>query len=192
MVNNPSQPFPYLQTPRLDLRRITRKDRQAILQLFGDEAVVRYMDIAPLATLGEAQEIVDWAHNLFEQSQGLRWGIVRRGASVLIGTCGYHNWDHRSRRAEVGYDLVPVWWGQGLMHEALNAALAYGFEEMALNRVQAMVHPDNARSIHLLQRLGFTLEGVLREWRLHRGQFWDEICFSLLRREWLTRPEGGA
>jgi ribosomal-protein-alanine N-acetyltransferase len=187
MTRNPSQPFPYLETSRLELREITPSYAAAILQLFGDEAVVRYMDIAALATLDEAQEIIDWAGTLFAHGRGVRWGIVRKGDSTLIGTCGYHNWDHSSRRAEVGYDLAPAQWGKGLMHEALEAVLTYGFEKMGLNRVQAMVHPENARSIHLLQRLGFTREGVLREWRFYKGQFWDETCFSLLRHEWATR-----
>jgi ribosomal-protein-alanine N-acetyltransferase len=73
------------------------------------------------------------------------------------------------------------------MREALDAVLTYGFGKMGLNRVQAMVHPDNARSIHLLGRLGFTCEGVLRDWRFYKGRFWDEACFSLLRHEWATR-----
>ena len=192
MTGYASQSFPTLETPRLELRQITSSDAHAILQLFGDEAVVRYMDIAPLATLGEAQEIVDWADTLFAHGRGIRWGIVRKGEATFIGTCGYHNWDHTSRRAEVGYDLAPARWGKGLMREALDAILPYGFEKMGLNRVQAMVHPDNARSIHLLQRLGFTQEGVLRDWRFYKGQFWDEACFSLLRREWATRPGSGA
>ena len=108
MTRNPSQPFPYLETSRLELREITPSYAAAILQLFGDEAVVRYMDIAALATLDEAQEIIDWAGNLFAHGRGVRWGIVRKGDSTLIGTCGYHNWDHSSRRAEVGYDLAPA------------------------------------------------------------------------------------
>ena len=73
----------------------------------------------------------------------------------MIGTCGFHCWDEDSRRAEIGYDLAHAFWGQGLMREAVEAALAFGFGPMGLATIYAGVEPPNVRSIGLLERLGF-------------------------------------
>jgi ribosomal-protein-alanine N-acetyltransferase len=69
------------------------------------------------------------------------------------------------------------------MREALTAVLRHGFQVMELHRIQAMVDPRNNRSQRLLERLGFAREGVLREWRFYKGQFWDEICYALLEQD---------
>jgi ribosomal-protein-alanine N-acetyltransferase len=73
------------------------------------------------------------------------------------------------------------------MTEALSAVLGYGFGAMGLNRVEACTDPRNTASIHLLDKIGFHLDGVLRENTLFRGRFLDDLCFSLLAREWESR-----
>ena len=70
------------------------------------------------------------------------------------------------------------------MSEALGAAIPMGFKEMGLNRIQAMINPDNARSKKLAGRMGFKEEGVMRDKYLFRGKYYDHCCFSLLKREW--------
>ncbi|MFX1487174.1 MAG: GNAT family N-acetyltransferase, partial [Promethearchaeota archaeon] len=122
--------------------------------------------------------------NPFKEGTGIRWGIVRKGSSGLIGTCGYYDWSKTSRRAEIGYDLDPAYWGQGIMTEALMAVIEYGFQEMGLNRIQAIIDSKNKRSINLVQRLDFKKEGVLRQRSYFRERFLDDVCFSILRKEW--------
>ena len=102
----------------------------------------------------------------------------------LMGTCGYYDWNKTVRRAEIGYDLNPTYWGRGIMTEALHAVLKHGFEEMDLNRIQAIIDSKNTRSMKLVKRLGFKKEGVLRQRSFFNGEFRDDVCFSLLKREW--------
>ena len=70
------------------------------------------------------------------------------------------------------------------MTETLRAVFEYGFEKMDLNRIQAIIDSKNAKSMKLIDRLGFQKEGVLRQNNYFNGQFRDEVCFSLLREEW--------
>jgi len=176
--------FPRLETERLILRHITSQDAKAIFRLFSNQKVARYLDFPALKTMGEARNVVDWCDEIWREGTGMRWGITRQGNETLIGTCGFHNWAPHDSRADIGYDLLPEYWGQGLMREAVSRMIRYGIDELSLHRLQAMVHPENVRSRGLLERLGFTQEGTLREWRAYRGQFWDEICYSLLEQEW--------
>lgn len=180
---NPRAEFPRLETERLTLRRITGDDTEAIFHLFSDRKVVRYLDFPALKQPREAKTIVAWCDEIWREGSGLRWGILRKGGEQIIGTCGFHNWVQRDFRADIGYDLAPRYWGTGLMRETLTEVIKYGFEEMRLHRVQAMVDPRNERSQRLLERLGFTREGTLHEWRFYKGSFWTEICYSLLRHE---------
>ncbi len=176
-------PFPRLETERLILRRITPDDTDEVFRLFSNRTVARYLDFPVLKRVEGAKEIVAWCQKIWEERTGLRFGLERKGDDGLVGTCGFHNWAHRDFRADIGYDLLPTCWGRGLMREALTRVIHYGVEEMALHRIQAMVNPANERSQRLLERLGFTREGTLREWRFYRGEFWDEVCYSLLEQD---------
>ncbi len=109
---------------------------------------------------------------------------MRKSDTAPIGTCGYHFWDIKNNICEIGYDLSPEFWAKGYMTEALNKAITMGFEKMGLNRIEAVVSPNNTRSINLAIRIGFTKEGVTRDKYYSRGKYYDGICFSLLRREW--------
>jgi RimJ/RimL family protein N-acetyltransferase len=72
-----------------------------------------------------------------------------------------------------------------LMLEALQALIRYGFEEMDLNRIEATTHTENQRSQHVLRKLGFQKECLLREYYCCDGSYNDQIQYSLLKREWL-------
>ena len=180
------QHFPFLETDRLLLRRLRDDDDDLdfVFQHFSNPQVTQYLlDEPPLTEYSEAQEIVQF----YDDPEGKtynRWGIVRKMDDQLMGTCGYHKWDKRYFRAEIGYDLSPEYWGQGYMREVLKAVLEHGFEQMALHRIEAFVYPENVRSLRLLQKLGFETEGVLRDYFCLNGQFYDHCLLALLHQDW--------
>ena len=111
----------------------------------------------------------------------------------LIGSAGFYDWDGEVRSAEFGYDLRPEYWGRGLMAEALTAILDFAFGRLGLNRAQVLLMPRNRRSRRLVERLGFTEEGTLREHDFdERGELCDDVVFSLLAREWSERRTSSA
>jgi ribosomal-protein-alanine N-acetyltransferase len=179
-----SPEFPVIETERLVLRPLAPTDLEFVFRHFSDPEVTRYMlDEEPLSDIRQAQELIDF----YAQPDGKnynRWGIARKENGALIGTCGFHKWNRRSARAEIGYDLTPAFWGQGVMTEAVSAMLWNGFGRMGLNRVEAIVYPENIASVRLLTHLGFSREGVMREYYRLGGRFYDHALFSLLRREW--------
>ena len=179
-----SRHFPQLETDRLILREMTLGDVEFYFRHSNNEKVVEGSCFPGPKTLEAAKEELElYCIRPFKDDKGIRWGIVRKGNEELIGTCGYYYWNKTSRRADIGYDLDPAHWGEGIMTEALSAALRYGFEEMGLNRVQAVIDSENVKSIKLVERLGFKKEGVLRQNSYFRGRFRDEVCFSILKEE---------
>jgi ribosomal-protein-alanine N-acetyltransferase len=115
---------------------------------------------------------------------GTRWGLQVKGQSKLIGTCGLFGWNRNWRKCTLGYELHPQARGVGHMNEALLAVLPWGFAQMALNRVEAQVHPSNAASLRSVERLGFKREGLLRQVGYWSGRYHDMCQYSLLRQEW--------
>jgi [ribosomal protein S5]-alanine N-acetyltransferase len=102
----------------------------------------------------------------------------------LIGKCGYNEWRKSHRRGDISYIIERRQWGKGLVSEALRAVLAYGFNQMDLHSVEAGVTPGNDASTRMLQKLGFHLEGHLKESFLVEDVFVDSLIYSLLRKEW--------
>jgi ribosomal-protein-alanine N-acetyltransferase len=152
--------FPRLRTPRVELRLLTLADEAVVFRHFSDPDVTRYMDIDPCPDVAAAREIITF----HLEDSGCRWGLFCRASGILIGTCGYHGWvPTRPAKAEIGFDLAKAYWGMGLMREVLPPVLAFGFEGMGLERIEATVEPENARCIALLEGLGFDVERDLRE-----------------------------
>ena len=182
--------LPTISSDRLALRFISDDDVDAMFEVFSDPEVMRYWSMPPLADRDGAVALVNEIHDSFERQVMLKWGVARRADNLLIGTTTLYNLDFTNRRAELGYALARKHWGQGYMHEALQALLSYAFETLDLRRLEADVDPRNEASIKSLERLGFQREGFLRErWEVG-GEIQDALFYGLLRPEWKRNCAG--
>jgi len=178
--------FPRLKTDRLVLREMTLEDVGFYYHHFNNDKVIEGSCFPGPKTLEAAKEELErYCINPFKENRGIRWGIIIKADNELVGTCGYYDWNKTVRRAEIGYDLNPTYWRRGIMTEALHVVLKHGFEEMELNMIQAIIDSMNIVSMKLVHRLGFKKEGVLRQRSFFNGEFRDDVCFSLLKKEWI-------
>jgi ribosomal-protein-alanine N-acetyltransferase len=175
--------LPVIQTGDLVLRPIEDRDTAALFRLFSDEEVTRFMDIEAFVNVSEAIQLLEFFRQSLEKEEGMRWAITMAGKDELIGTCGYHKISKTHFKAEIGYDLLPLYWGQGIMIAAINGILSYAYEELQFNRIEAFVDPANMASAKLLRRLGFEYEGFLRDAFFEKGNFVDAELYSRLRRD---------
>ena len=184
---NLAEDFPTLSTPRLQLREIVASDAPALLAIHADREAMKWFGSDPPEDLeGAARTIAGFAALRGLPSPGLRWGIVhadpRRGGE-LLGSCGVFRWNRGWRTCLTGYELARHAQGQGYMSEALRAVFDWAFHALAVERIEAQVHPANAASLALLGRLGFVREGLLREGGYWLGARHDLVQLGLLRRE---------
>lgn len=177
--------FPVLETERLYLRQLTHADANAIIGIFGHPEVLRYLDDEPVVTTEAAIALIDWMNGHFEKQEAVRWGITLKGQDAVIGTCGFHFWRKDYRRTDIGYDLQPAYWGQGYVTEATHCLVRWCFENLNLHRVQADCTAGNLGSERVLEKVGFTLEGLWRESCFEHERFVDIKQYGLLRREYL-------
>ena len=176
--------FPSLTTTRLQLRQMQPTDAEAFFALFSDEETMQFYGHEPHRSLDETRAAIEQAQARYTRREAIRWGITLKGEDHIIGSCSFHHFGTGFHRAETGYDLNRACWGRGFMTEAMSAILTYGFAELGLHRVEAIIDIANERSKSLLLKLGFTYEGNLRQRYSLRDHFEDEHYFGLLKDEW--------
>lgn len=186
----PKTAFPVLHTERLDLIEIKNEHLEDLFRLFGNYRVTQFYNIVPLIDKEEAQKLIDHFRNRFASHTAIRWGIALKGQSDIIGTLGFNNYTPQ-HRANLGYDLQPMYWNQGYISEALKPVIAYGFRELDINRIEAEVMPGNHASEKVLQKLGFLNEGLLRDWMFWNGRHYDMAMYSLLHKDYLSQEQEG-
>ena len=185
--------FPEMRTKRLVLRQPTKKDVEWYYGYFSrPEIVWGGGEPGPRNMSAARKEFKEFLVDIYQQRRGFRWIITLKGDGRPIGTLGYYKWSpSASYQAEMGYDLEKEHWGKGIMTEAMNAVIDFGFERMGLNRIEVFIMPRNKRSLKLIRRLGFEREGLLRQRYFdEHGNFADDVLFSMLRSDWikLRRP----
>jgi ribosomal-protein-alanine N-acetyltransferase len=174
--------FKNLDTKRLLLRNISPEDAEFFYQVFSNARVCEYLfDEEPIQSVDEAMKWIGIYNN--DAIYHNRWVIINKTNGLRLGTCGFHNWNYQYNRVEIGYDLLPEYWGKGYMNEALTKAIEFAFSEMKINRIAAHIYPENIRSINVVEKLGFKREGLLRDYYFSRGKYYDHFMYSLLKNE---------
>jgi len=173
--------FPTIETERLFLREISPEDVNALLRHFGNAEVVKFIGMQPIKTIDQANEWLRWMGGFFAAKEGLRWGIIRKEDNLFVGSAGLHRWNREAHFAQIGCDIAYPFWGNAYGQEAMRHIIEFGWEHMKLNRIEADVVQGNHRSDHVLQKLGFRQEGVLRQRILKGGKYYDIHVHGLLR-----------
>ncbi len=176
-------PFPILKTQRLLLRQVSTNDADAILSLRSNDEVMKYIPRPYLKTKEEALELIAMFDDKIEKGIGINWGICFLDEpEKLIGIIGHYRLKPEHYRAEVGYMIFPEYGGKGIVSEALQKVIEYGFEEMKLHSIEAILDPENIGSEKVLLKNGFVKEGHLIENEYYEGRFLDSMIYSRLNK----------
>ncbi len=181
-------PTPTLLTERLRLRPFTEEDADALFALHSNAHVLRYWDSPPWQDRSRAERFLATCRELADEGTGARVAMDRLSDGAFIGWCGLSRWNPDFRSASLGYCLDDAAWGHGYATEAARALLQWAFDTLDLNRVQAEADTRNVGSARVLEKLGFVLEGTLREDCVVNGDVSDSWVYGLLRREWQPQP----
>jgi [ribosomal protein S5]-alanine N-acetyltransferase len=175
--------FEELITPRLILRKLTAEIYNHLHENMDDSELAAFLGLASEAALQREKDKYKQGYTSFNRTL-VNFQLIEKETGKVIGDCGYHTWSPPHLRAEIGYGLhSDNYKGKGLMTEALKAVLGYGFSQMDLHRIEAMAAPYNTASLRLLQNMGFTFEGTLRQHYNVNGNMEDSVMYSLLKHE---------
>ncbi|MCA9908534.1 MAG: GNAT family N-acetyltransferase [Anaerolineae bacterium] len=177
--------FPIFTTSRLRLRQLQPSDAEAMFAIKSNLVVTHAYGRTPHNSLDDTQAWMERIHGNYERREGLVWAVTFPDKDVVIGSVLLWNFDEDYRCGELGYELDPAFWRQGIMVEAVPVVLRYVFADLDLHRIEAVTSAENVPSSSLLLKLGFTLEGTLRQRQFFAGHYADQIYFGLLKAEWL-------
>lgn len=177
-----------ITTPRLILRDFVADDWRAVLAYQSDPRYLRYN---PWTERAEADVRAFVQMFLDQQAQQPRrkfqLAITLPEDGPLIGNVGIRRKPENEWEADIGYELDPNHWGHGFATEAARAIVAFGFRELGLHRISAERRAENAASAHVLEKLGLTREGHLRENEYFKGRWRDTWLYGILEEDWRNK-----
>jgi RimJ/RimL family protein N-acetyltransferase len=178
-----------IKTKRLLLRRFTVNDAQAMYDNWAsDKLVVKYTSWDVHASPEATRELITGWISEYDKPEYYNWVIEFEG--YVIGTINIHNISDNAQRCEIGYCIGSKFWNRGIVTEAALAITKFAFEEIGVNKVCAMHDIENIGSGCVMQKIGMTREGLLRQ-HSHRkdGSFGDLAFCGILKEEWIKRNE---
>lgn len=147
-----------LLSDRLQLRRFTMDDLDALAKIRGDAGVMRFIGDGRARTREQVRAAIERSLAMWEQEGFGRWGVIDRAENRLVGWCGLSLLD-TTREIELGYGLAQSAWGRGFATEAGYASIRFGFETLHLERIVAVAFPENRGSTRVMEKLGMRFVG---------------------------------
>ncbi len=135
---------------------------------------------------GMAEEWIVGHKSAYEDGKAITFAIVVRDNDSLVGAIGLRI-DRGCNKAELGYWVGKPFWNRGYATEAAIALLAFGFDELQLNRIHAAHLARNPSSGRVMEKSGMLLEGTARKDTMKWGKYEDLVSYGLLREDWLRR-----
>ena len=149
--------IPFLQSERVYLKRLKTTDFGIIRKMNTNEMVMQY--IRKIETLEETEayfrKVLDY--NAKNEAIGLGfWACYEKNTNRLIGRCVLRHFEYDEKYREIGYSLLPQFWGKGYATEIAKCVLQYGFEKLQLPKIIGVTHQKNIGSQKVLEKIGFS------------------------------------
>lgn len=178
MKNN----FPTIQTNRLLLRQFTNDDLENVFKGLSHPDVIKHYGVS-YSTLEETKQQMKFFVVLETNKTGTWWAICSADNKIFYGGCGLNNINIQHKKGEIGYWLLPEFWGKGIIAKAATLICEYGFTHFDLHRIEAVVETGNDNSKKIMEKLGFEYEGTMKECEIKNGRYLSLHMYALLNRK---------
>jgi ribosomal-protein-alanine N-acetyltransferase len=169
--------FPEIRVSKYLLRKAKKEDAPYFFKYLTDPEVIKHTSY----DVKSVTDIENWFSDyevMFSKKQRISWIIEDTTTNTPIGDINFFDIQVNHQKGEIGYFLYKEYWGQGVMSEILSTILEYLFNTVQTHRIQAIVIEENIGSRRLLEKNGFTVEGVLKDYKNCRGKYYDFIIQS--------------
>jgi ribosomal-protein-alanine N-acetyltransferase len=170
-----------ITTPRLTLRPFRADDAPALFTILQEPNIMQYFPTPATPDMVRVERLIARQIEAWETHQRTFWAMEWQADGTLIGWCGLQ-YLPETEETEVGYLLARPWWGQGIATEAARRSVAYGFDELALEMIIGITHPENTASQHVLCKAGLKFTG--------RSRYFTMDCYRFAANR-LTRSSQG-
>ena len=176
--------LPNLETERLILRKISKKDIGDIYEYSKDPRTSKFLLWYPHYSVADTKRHVKSILKRYKKGSFYDYAIVLKNSGKMIGTCGFTRIVPLDNKAEIGYVINPEYQGQGFATEAVKRVISFGFEEIGFERIEARYILGNDSSLKLMQKVKMTHEGVIRHGVKAKGKYHDVGICSILSDEY--------
>lgn len=157
--------FPTIKTNRLLLREITDFDHENIFNGLSNPNVIQHYGVS-FDSLDAAKEQMIW----FADKKQMWWAICSLDNQTFYGAGGLNDINYKERKAEIGFWLLPKFWGKGIMKEALPLIAEYGFIQLKLSRIEGFVETENSNCKKVMSKLDFKHEMTMKDCEIKNGK----------------------
>ncbi len=177
-----------LDTRRLTLRPFVPEDAEPMFRNWAsDKEVTKFLTWPAHGSKEVSAYVVEQWYGRREDPKYYQWAIELKELHEPIGSISAVKLDERTEAATIGYCIGRRWWGQGITAEALEAVIAFFFQEVGMNCVSACHDPRNPNSGKVMKKCGMTREGTWRAGGVNNQGICDETWYSVLREEFYDR-----
>jgi ribosomal-protein-alanine N-acetyltransferase len=174
-----------LKTPRLLLRRVRESDEKDMFEYTSNCDITKFLSWYPHSEITQTKKYIAHLISEYDMKDRFAWAIEISEFNKFIGIVRIFDVSFANKRGELSYILNPAFQGKGIALEAIKVVIEFCFAKVGLNRIQAKCTPDNLPSEKVIQRLGMSYEGTLKEFWINKGNFADARLYALLAANYL-------
>ena len=168
-----------ITTERFFLRNFNDSDLENLFLGLSHPKVIKYYGIS-FKTIEATKEQLNWFKNLETTKTGIWWAIYSKDNTRFYGAIGFNNLDQPNKKVELGFWLLPKYWGKGIISECMPLVCNYAFAELKLHRIEAFVETKNSNCTKLLKKFHFNLEGTMKDYEIKKEAFVSLDIYSKL------------
>lgn len=172
-----------LKGNRIYLRLMEERDVPLRVQWINDPEVRETLNFDyPISTVGTRL----WLNKVALDNSRKDFIVCLLDNDDAIGYAGFLNIDYKTSKAEVYTGIgEKKWWGKGIATEIKQIQINYGFNELGLNKLYTYIWSENKKMIHINEKFGFKIEGVLRQDKFSHGALRDRVYMGLLKEDYV-------
>ncbi len=161
---------PKIQTQRLLLRQFVESDLANVFKGLSHPDIIKHYGIS-FDSLEGTKEQMDWFADLERNGEGMWFAVCSSDNQTFYGAGGLNDLSKEHKKAEIGFWLLPDFWGQGIMKEAMPLICDFGFNELDLHRIEGFVESENTNCKKAMAKLDFNPEGTMKDCEIKNGKF---------------------
>jgi ribosomal-protein-alanine N-acetyltransferase len=180
-----------LEHGRITLEKIAGKHCSGLFDLLSDPDVLATLTLNKPQNLDEMRKFISFCEREWNLDSDFTYTILMRNQAgdlvekQVIGQITLYDLSFLHSRAEIGLWIGKPYWRQGFGFEALQQLIQYAFTDLNLNRIQAHIFPENTRSIHLFEKIGFKYEGLNRQYVKKQLSYRDVVMYAYLKTDYM-------
>tara|TARA_R110000868_G_C10644468_1_gene744408 strand:- start:79 stop:621 length:543 start_codon:yes stop_codon:yes gene_type:complete len=169
-----------IKTNRLLLRQFVESDIEDVFKGLSHPKIIEHYGIS-FDTLESTEEQMAWFSDLEKSGTGMWFAVCSLDNKKFFGAGGLNGISKEHKKAEIGFWLLPDYWGQGIMKEAMPQICDFGFNKLGLHRIEGFVEAENINCKNAMAKLDFQSEGTMRDCEIKNGKFISLDIYAKLK-----------